>query len=180
MRNSYHHGDLHDVALRNAVDLIGREGVEAFSLRAVAREAGVSPSALYRHFADREALLAAAAGDGFARLAARFRAVDGPGRFEAMGATYVAFAVENPTVFRLMFRQGGTAAGEAAWGALVGAVAAEGVPAPERRGAALLAWSAVHGFACLRIDGALAADRIDEGLGDVLRGVSKALAGGGP
>lgn len=178
MRNSYHHGDLRDAALRVAITLIARDGVEAFSLRAVAREVGVSPSALYRHFADKDALVAAVAADGFARLAARFAAVPGPDPLTGLGAEYVAFAVENPTVFRLMFRAGGAAAGAAAWEALVDAVGRAGVPPAARRDAALLCWSAVHGFANLRIDGALAEDRVEDGLAAVLDGITRGLARG--
>lgn len=71
-RRSYHHGDLRAALLRSALDLLDADGADALSLRAVARHAGVSANAPYRHYQDKEALLAALAAHGFTELKARF------------------------------------------------------------------------------------------------------------
>src|SRR3954468_5563284 len=68
-RATYHHGDLRNAFVRAALGLVSTRGVHAFSLREAAREIGVSPSAAYRHFTDKEALLDAVASDGMERLA---------------------------------------------------------------------------------------------------------------
>src|SRR5512136_65494 len=111
----YHHGDLRHALLEAALDLVTARGVEAFSLREAAREVGVSPAAAYRHFADKDALLAALALEAFARLGqAMERAVSrAPGEagskahaaavFLAVGPAYVEFAVQHPAQFRVMF-----------------------------------------------------------------------------
>src|SRR5215207_8044733 len=65
---TYHHGDLRDALVRAALDILVNEGPEALTLRGVARAAGVSQAAPYRHFADRRALVAAVAEEGFKRL----------------------------------------------------------------------------------------------------------------
>src|SRR5687767_6594578 len=104
----YHHGDLSRALLQAALRTIQREGVESVTLRGVGKDVGVSRSALYRHFADKSALLRAVAREGFRMLRATL--VDawergGKGRpgFEAMGEAYVRFAVENPSHYRVMF-----------------------------------------------------------------------------
>src|SRR5438046_5208157 len=98
--STYHHGDLPAALLRAAGRTLERRGLAALSLREAARRAGVSHNAPYRHFPDREALLAALAAEGFAMLGERLRGK--PGR--EMGAAYVSFALEQPQRFRLMFR----------------------------------------------------------------------------
>src|SRR5256885_13290570 len=95
----YHHGHLREVLLQAAIQLIAEVGPAAFTLRETARRAGVSHNAPYRHFPDREALLAALAAEGFAMLGERLRGK--PGR--EMGAAYVSFALEQPQRLRLMF-----------------------------------------------------------------------------
>src|SRR5689334_19621575 len=102
-KRSYHHGDLHSALLLTAGKMLEKEGLEALTLREVARRAGVSHSAPYRHFAEREALLAALAAEGFERLGAAQRKAAEAGGLRAMGEAYVAFALENPQRFRLMF-----------------------------------------------------------------------------
>src|SRR5438874_4746131 len=97
--STYHHGDLPAALLRAAGRTLEKQGIGALSLRATARRAGVSHNAPYRHFPDREALLAALAAEGFAMLGERLRAQ--PGR--EMGEAYVHFALEQPQRFRLMF-----------------------------------------------------------------------------
>ncbi|MDO5668899.1 MAG: TetR/AcrR family transcriptional regulator [Corynebacterium sp.] len=108
----YHHGDLRAALIRAAVDIL-EEG-ENFSLRAVARRTGVSPTAPYRHFPDREALDSAVAGEGFTDLHRALTATldaspvgaDPVAVMAELGVTYVAFAQRRPAVFRLMFAGG--------------------------------------------------------------------------
>ena len=99
--NEYHHGDLRRALLAAGLTILEAEGSEALSLREVARRAGVSHNAPYRHFADREALLAALAAAGFERWAEAMTATGGD-RLE-IGVAYVKFAVDHPQVFDLMF-----------------------------------------------------------------------------
>lgn len=106
---SYHHGDLRAALIAAAIE--GLEAGEPFSLRAVARRAGVSPTAPYRHFADREALDSAVAVEGFkdlrshleAALAGSIRLAAPEEVITALGVAYVEFALRRPAVFRLMF-----------------------------------------------------------------------------
>jgi AcrR family transcriptional regulator len=104
---SFHHGDLKAALARSAADLIERSGVQELSLRAVAREAGVSTAAPYRHYASREALLAEVARQGFDRMR---EALDDAGKglenraaFLAQCVAYVRFAQGRPALYRLMF-----------------------------------------------------------------------------
>jgi AcrR family transcriptional regulator len=105
----YHHGHLRDTLLAEAERTLREQGVEQLSLRDLARQAGVSHAAPRRHFADRQALLDALAGAGFARLADEVAAAiedAGPDfrpRLRATGATYVRFATEDPALMELMF-----------------------------------------------------------------------------
>jgi len=119
--STYHHGDLRPALLRAAGKILEQEGREAISLRDLARRAGVSHNAPYRHFADRGALLAALAEEGYALLA---QALAGkPWREQAV--TYVHFALANPARFGLMFTRpvpeelrrlvGGDAVAQATW-----------------------------------------------------------------
>ncbi len=138
--STYHHGDLPAALLQAAGRTLEKRGIAALSLRDTARRAGVSHNAPYRHFPDREALLAALAAEGFATLGERLRGK--PGR--EMGEAYVRFAREQPQRFRLMF--GGvlpiakypelSTAAQAAYQALVEAF--KDLPRPELAAAA--AW----------------------------------------
>ena len=155
--STYHHGDLRATLLRAAGKALEKDGLGGLSLRAAARRAGVSHNAPYRHFPDREALLAALAAEGFALLAQEMHGQTG----QAMGEAYVRFALEHPERFRLMF--GGAlpigryaelrAAAERTYQALVEAL--KEVPRPTLAAAA--AWSLVHGLAQLLLDGHFAA-----------------------
>src|SRR3954471_19435369 len=112
-RGTYHHGDLRNAFMRAALGLVSTRGVHAFSLREAAREIGVSPSAAYRHFTDKEALLDAVASDGTQRLADDLRRAADAARQGREGAcamlaalwayadAVVAFAVENPAHWRV-------------------------------------------------------------------------------
>src|SRR5882672_4362697 len=154
--STYHHGDLPAALLRAAGKTLERQGMGGLSLRETARRAGVSHNAPYRHFPDREELLAALAAEGFAMLGERLRRQ--PGR--EMGEAYVRFALEQPQRFRLMF--GGLlpmakypelrSAAQAAHQALVAAF--KDLPRPELAAAA--AWSLVHGLSHLLLDGQFA------------------------
>lgn len=104
----YHHGDLQRALIEAGRKLLESEGIGALSLRAVAREAGVSAAAPYHHFKDRAALLGAIAHEGHVALLASMRAAfdtsnPGPDRIVAVGIAYVEFAVANPALYRLMF-----------------------------------------------------------------------------
>jgi AcrR family transcriptional regulator len=172
-RRRYHHGDLRRALLEEAVRTIDAEGVDALTLRTVGRRLGVSRTALYRHFADKNALLATVAREGFrtfrlALIDAWVGAGQGLAGFEAMGAAYVRFAVAHPSHYRVMFGRflekatadpelGQEASG--AFQALVDAL----VQLQERKLArpddprqlALFVWAVVHGVAMLAIDGQL-------------------------
>jgi AcrR family transcriptional regulator len=96
---TYHHGELRPALLRAAAKILEKEGRDAISLRDLARRAGVSHNAPYRHFADRQALLAALAEEGFVLLAAELEGR--PWREQAMA--YLRFGLANPERFGLMF-----------------------------------------------------------------------------
>lgn len=103
----YHHGDLRRALVDAARRLLESEGPSALSLRAVAREAGVSPAAPYHHFKDKAELLDAVAQEGWEMLNAGMRrAKDGEtGRQQltALGIAYVCFAREHPALYRVMY-----------------------------------------------------------------------------
>src|SRR5579863_8499862 len=108
-RRRYHHGDLRREILNASLALISEKGVGALSMRQVASRAGVTHGAPYHHFADRAAILAALAEEGFLILAEALRSALGDippsnhrGRFEAIGLTYFGFAVTHPAHFQLM------------------------------------------------------------------------------
>lgn len=161
-----HHGDLRASLVRAALALLEEGGAEALTLRAVARRAGVSPGAPYHHFADKDALIAAVAEDGFARLhAALSEASGGPSaRLWSMCATYTRFALASPARYAVMFHpalgqspamQTVATAALATFERLVDAVAAVS-PLPDhlsRREAALLVWALTHGAVVLQLGG---------------------------
>ena len=175
----YHHGDLRPALIQAALRTIQRNGVGALTLRGVGDDLGVSRTALYRHFADKAALMRAVAAEGFRALQASLvEAWDGAGRgeagFEAMGVAYVRFAVANPSYYRVMF--GGFldraspdaelgSAGAAAFQVLVDALQAlqrDGrVRADDPLHLARFVWAVVHGVAMLVIDGLLPPERMD-------------------
>lgn len=159
--------------LTAAVALIDEVGLAGVSMREVARAAGVSHQAPYHYFADREAIFAALAEEGFKILTERLErtlglhtpAVD---RFVQAGETYVNFAFDHPALFRIMFRPDMVAmerfpdvkaCGDRAFQtvpAIVQACIAEGLPAdPSVEALVVLAWSIPHGLACLLLDGPL-------------------------
>lgn len=176
-RDAYHHGDLRNALVDAAVSLVVEKGAGGFSLREAARAVGVSPAAAYRHFADKDALLAAVAFAGFRRLARSMRAAAArktrtgdvraraAAAFAAVGEAYVEFAVGQPSLFRVMFgpwcqlAQGlpeDMATEDDPYLGLVqildGLVAAGVIPPERRVGAELPCWSMVHGFASLLVE----------------------------
>jgi AcrR family transcriptional regulator len=176
-RRAYHHGDLRRALLREAARAIRTSGPDGVTLRDVGRRLGVSRTALYRHFADKRALLAAVAREGFQTFSRELKDAwhqaggDITG-FRAMGAAYVRFAVANPAHYRIMF--GGfrdlcesdaalAADASAAFQVLTDAIASlqrAGViraDSPEELGRFI--WATVHGVAMLTIDGQLGPDR---------------------
>jgi AcrR family transcriptional regulator len=168
----YHHGALREAMLEAAERILERDGIAGLTLRAAAREAGVSHAAPKNHFGDVRGLLSELAAVGFARFAAAMVANTRDGdttkaRLAAIGHGYVTFARENPGLFLLMFRgerldfrrPALRAAGEAAFGVLAGTLGSHGpshaplmLPQAARIAAA---WSLVHGFAMLMLDGRL-------------------------
>jgi AcrR family transcriptional regulator len=106
---AYHHGDLKSALVEEAAAIVREKGLEALTLRAVAKRAGVSQAAPYRHFADRRALVAAVAERGFARLQEamleRMKSVEPGGRLglKQVALAYIEFGVENAAEYRVMF-----------------------------------------------------------------------------
>ena len=173
---AYHHGDLRRALLAETARTIRKEGVDGVTLRAVGKRLGVSRTALYRHFADKPALLAAVAREGFqafSRDLSQAWTAAGGGRdgFRAMGAAYVKFAITNPSHYRVMFgafkdlceRDAELAAdAQASFQVLLDAVVMlqqggllRGDP-PQT--VAQYIWATVHGVAMLAIDGQLGPD----------------------
>ena len=105
----YHHGDLKHALIEAGVGVLAEQGVEGLNLREVARVAGVSHAAPYRHFADKQALVAAIAEDGFNKLAQEINRVaakpfsTAAGKLTAAGQAYIRFALQHPDHFRIMF-----------------------------------------------------------------------------
>jgi len=164
-RKTYHHGDLRAALVRAGIDLVSRYGSRGFTMSQAAKAARVAVSAPYRHYADRDALLAAIAEEGFKRLAGRFESVAaGDDRTERLAAAYVGFAVEHPAHFRVMFEgqldkaryPALKEAGDRAFAVLLdeaSALAGSKARAPERATATAALWSVVHGFAVIAIEG---------------------------
>ena len=171
----YHHGDLRQALLLAAVRTIDRDGVDALTLRAVGAALGVSRTALYRHFADKNMLLAAVAAEGFRTLRADLVAAwehngRGLSGFNAMGLAYITFGTTHPSHYRVMFggHHSGAAkdadlelAGAAAFMALVDAlVELQGQSLVHRDDPLMQAryvWATVHGVAMLMITGRMGA-----------------------
>ncbi|HEX4229061.1 MAG TPA: TetR/AcrR family transcriptional regulator [Bryobacteraceae bacterium] len=171
-KKPYHHGNLRETLLDSAIRLIAEVGPAGFTLREVARRAGVSHNAPYRHFSDRDDLIAAIATQGFRQLTqAMLRAAAGGvsavDRLKRAGLAYVTFALHRPEHFTVMFDastpvKGGhedlAKAAEEAFDTLLNLVRSwhdEGRLSGDAREFALLAWSMVHGVAKLATTGHL-------------------------
>ena len=202
-RRPYHHGSLRSALVDAGVELAREGGPDSVILREASRAAGVSHSAAYRHFADREALLREVSRHARSELAAKMRrgverAADPAGRLGAVGAAYVDFALAQPGLFRTAFGSHPTAGddGHESRGTREGegrpeteepyeilgdvldqAQAAGMLEAHRRPGAEISAWSAVHGLACLLVDGPLPATPgdVEFALGQVLDLIGRGL-----
>lgn len=174
-RRSYHHGNLREALIAAALELISRKGPAGFTFAEAARQAGVSPAAPYRHYRDRDALLADVALRGFERFAADLDTAWAEGQpnplaaFERLGRAYLAFARNEPALYTAMFEAGLPLesypelrdAGDKAFGVLRRACEAvvATLPAGRRAPALMMSvhiWSLCHGIASLfgRGDGA--------------------------
>lgn len=172
-KERYHHGDLRSALVAEGLRLLAAHDAEHLSLRQVARNVGVSATAVYRHFPDKNALLAALASEGGEQLAeqqlaAQQSAGGGVAGFDATGRVYVRFALANPALFRLMMvnaRDGAILDGEA--GSVTGLnllrrniaeLATPGTSAHVQRVRAVQSWAIVHGLAMLMLDGQVPPD----------------------
>lgn len=176
-RRRYHHGDLRRALLDAALGLLAEQGAESLTLRAVAREAGVSQTAPYRHFKDRSALIGDVAVEAFARLGTAIESAvrTGPAGVPALErglAAYVRFGHLHPAEYRVMFgpelagrpdRPDVPAAAEGVFRIL-----RDGIARLQVRGLlaggdpvlmAIAAWASVHGLVMLTLDGRTAATR---------------------
>jgi AcrR family transcriptional regulator len=164
----YHHGNLKEALIAAALDLIGEKGPTGFTFAEAARSAGVSPAAPYRHFRDRDELLADVAKRGFAMFTTALAAAWDEGRphpmraFERVGRAYLAFAREQPAYYSAMFESGLPLAddpalheaGERAYAVLRTAAEAlvATMPARSRPPASMVSfhvWALSHGIASL-------------------------------
>jgi AcrR family transcriptional regulator len=170
---SYHHGDLRGALIEAGTRLLEQRKSEQLSLREVARAVGVSATAVYRHFPDKDALMRTIAARGFAMLgelqSAAAHGHTGSTAFTAIGVAYVRFALDNPAVFRLMFscappqdlfsvEQEENHAPLRLLRDNVAALAPPGLPAGARKVLAIRAWALVHGLAVLLLDRMVDAD----------------------
>jgi AcrR family transcriptional regulator len=179
----YHHGDLHDALLKAAERVLERDGLPGLTLRAVAREAGVSHAAPTHHFGDLTGLVSELAAIGYRQFNAAMIAANAAGTLQEKGMAsakaYVAYAQAHPGMYGLMFRterldMSRPSLHEAASSAFaglargVGASRHEHIEAEalslEQGGAIARAWSMVHGFTMLLLD-----DRMS----DILRRLPK-------
>ena len=167
-RRSYHHGNLREALVEAALRLIQEKGPAGFTIAEAARVAGVSPAAPYRHYRDRDALMADIAKRGFDDFAGRLKAAWDDGRpkpvvaLHRLGGAYLSFAREQPATYAAMFEAGLCladypdllVASEASFNALRQAceTVAASLAAPNRPPALMMAlhiWSLSHGIASL-------------------------------
>jgi len=197
----YHHGNLRAALVEAAVEAVRAEGPSGLALRELARRVGVSHNAAYRHFADRDALVAAVAEEGMAALSRALRdALDGRettdpverarAGLSAIGRAYVEFALAEPGLFRVAFTTPTTLPPDpegdepladpfAQLNAVLDELAEVGYLAGDLRPHAEIAcWSGVHGFAVLCLDGPLRdqpAERREAALARTLELVDRSL-----
>jgi AcrR family transcriptional regulator len=178
-RDTYHHGDLKRALTEAALELVKEKGPKGFTLREVARRAGVSAAAPYRHFSDKAQVLAAAATLGFVQLHealsdAAAETDDVTQQVLGMGRAYVRWAVTHPDYYQVMFGSeldksdkpelltAGLRAFDDLLDAIVRCQAAKLLPAGDPRDVAGPTWSLLHGIALLTIGGDLSNVGISE------------------
>ncbi|MDX6427363.1 MAG: hypothetical protein QOD52_2768 [Gaiellaceae bacterium] len=162
---AYHHGDLRAALVGAAMDLLEEGGEAELSLRAVARRAGVSAAAPYRHYDDREALVSAVAAVGYRELAERLAAAhpspSTPDELASAAVAYVQFALERPALFRIMFGEpcdrdsDERVAATAVVSLYVRGIVERTFPQADSEALATAVWALVHGLAFLHLDGKL-------------------------
>ena len=205
--DGYHHGNLRRALLDAAMELIRERGIDGFTLREVARRAGVSHAAPYHHFHDKAALVSALAVESFEAFERTFReAVARTSgthleKIHAIGRAYVRFAFDDPDRFALMWRpelrrmaddspvdEAGLASYQVLIDEVVAGQDAGEIVAGDVGLLSLSAWSAVHGLATLVVDGPLrdqvltwsqAEPMVDAVLDLAIRGLDRRGAGGG-
>jgi AcrR family transcriptional regulator len=169
-RATYHHGNLRPALVAAAREMLNADGPGAVSLREAARRVGVSATATYRHFTDKDHLLAVVAAEGYREFAERLRnAEDDPAGFSSLGMAYVEFALEHGGLFRLMFGplrrdlrrypELGEASDEAFAVLLNGARRFVNGSGEDPESVAYAAWSFSHGLARLVLDEVIPRER---------------------
>jgi AcrR family transcriptional regulator len=159
--DTYHHGDLRAACIAAAIRLVDDGGVEAVTIRGVARLTGVSHTAPLHHFRDRDELLEAVAQAGFdrlltdARLAVHDVPTDPVEQIRRYGRAYVRRAITSPGLFRLMFGDAACDVGFEAYQLLIDLVARSGLAHGDPEPTALIVWAQVHGLAGLYAEGKL-------------------------
>ena len=172
-KRGYHHGDLRASLVAEGLKLLAKNEAEHLSLREVARNVGVSATAVYRHFPDKAALLMALCLEGDqmlaeAQRAAKVEAGGGQAGFDATGKAYVRFALANPSLFRLMMSRFhalyGSNLDDTPSDGLqmlldnVAALLFDGATSEEKRVLAVRSWAIVHGLSMMMLDGILPQD----------------------
>jgi AcrR family transcriptional regulator len=174
----YHHGDLKRVVIETAQDMLREDKGWQFTLREVARRAGVSHAAPYKHFPDKSTLLAELATLGFNELREQISAaIERPLRsaraeFIAAAKAYIQFGTANPSLYRLMFsadvdktafprlNEAGTSAFAELLGTLERGQQSGAFKKRPVRSLAAASWALVHGFTMLAIDGQLLPEKV--------------------
>jgi AcrR family transcriptional regulator len=177
-RRPYHHGDLKRTLLDTAREMLQEESGWQFTLREVARRAGVSHAAPYKHFADRGALLAEVAAQGFLTMQAAMRAAaernseSCRAALQAIGRAFIDFGLAHSGLYRLMYsaeidkraypqlEQASTGTFDALLSVLEQGQRSGGLRAGPVRGQAAACWALVHGLTTLQIDGQLTQDKV--------------------
>ena len=186
----YHHGDLQEALITAAEAILAEDGAEGFTLREAARRAGVSPAAPSHHFGNAPGLLTEVAIRGYdalTRALAEAAAIDAPvrERLRAQGEAYVCFALDHPGLFQMMFSNRRLladeprlhAAAKAAYmqlKAVMEQLPGSG-PAAQVDIAARAAWSVVHGFAKLALEGKFGGADTAAGRGAIRAGLREVL-----
>ena len=193
----YHHGSLDEALIQAAIKAIRTSGIDSLTLRNLARDIGVSPSAVYRHFPSLDYLLARVSQHSRQALAQRMidarEGIPQTGnakqrslrRFEAIGKAYISFAIEHPHLFTAAFRATDVSLDidddPSAWLVLNEAidemVATGAIPQARRTDASIIAWSGVHGLAKILTESAKPPGLNDENHIDaVIKGVVRAIS----